>query len=277
MKRLEHLIKAVRRNTNIDSNKSDFEIISYFNKAQSRIQEIVYEANTEGLHFSKTVMINLVSGVTEYELPSNCYMDNSVVSVWRDSTPLNRISLKEVDIALGYAIKDTLIIPSYNLTGTLKVVFTASLPELSKRVGTVESSTVNTIKIKESKAEFMDEADYISIVDRDGNIILSNIYVESFSAGSRNINVDVDASLASAGHYVVVGKNSTTHPQLPKACETFLLDYVERRIASSESSTDLITQSVFSSEQESALISIFSNNNQDAIHPPVTDFTFWGI
>lgn len=66
----------------------------------------------------------------------------------------------------------------------------------------------------------------------------------------------------------------TDEPDLPDACEEYIIDYMERRIQKNDSSSDLSVSISFTEEQKNMLIGIFGDVSQDALYPPITDDTY---
>lgn len=282
MRRIEHLILEVRSAT---SNKSVSKIsqqdmVNYFNRAQDSIQTIAMSVDSGARILSGLHKTNLVQNQESYSLPSNIYSPNSISSVRISQGndqffPLERITEKERQRGYGYAIvADKLYIspvPRWNATNELEITYQRKMNRLGIRSGTVQAYNPGTGVITLAAGYSSDIGtydDYFCVVDSNGLIVNENLPIVNFSSGSLTTTAGLTIT---NGNYVVCGKYATTHSELPEFCEKFMLIYVERKIQSVESSSDLSAVNMFTVEEAQAIRDIFSLSSKDAMYPPITN------
>ena len=282
MRRLEHLILEVRSAT---SNKSISKIsqqdmVNYFNRAQDSIQAIAMLVESGARLLSTTYTTNLVQNQESYDLPSNILASNSVTSVRLSQSndqyfPLDRIIDKERQRGYGYAIiANKLYVsptPNWNAVNKLEITYQKKVNRLGVRSGTIQSYSSGTGVITLAagySTEIGTYDDFFCVVDSSGNIINENLPIINFNAGS--LTTTAGLTIAN-GNYIVCGKYATTHSELPDFCEGFMLSYVERKIQASESSSDLSSAGMFTSEEAQIIKDMFSTGSKDAMYPPITN------
>lgn len=126
---------------------------------------------------------------------------------------------------------------------TIRVVspmtFTLSFPSNSAKWATMESNSAE-----------LDRTEYICIVDRDGEPIVSQIPVDSYSTTTKVVTVATTYTMPlsemssldtylSAGKplYAVTGKYASTHSELDMVTENYLIEYVILRLLRLQSNT----------------------------------------
>ena len=89
------------------------------------------------------------------------------------------------------------------------------------------------------------EHDYICIVDKEGNSIVKNISFNYTASNPSSASITLSAhtvgtddSSILAGHYIVGGKDTTTHGDLPRSVERYLIAYCAWKILKRDSSVD---------------------------------------
>lgn len=284
MRRLEFLVNQCKRNAD-DPNGSfdDQDYVDFFNDAQETIRTEIYNAKPEAAIFSDYQSITIVQGTTNYDLADDIYAQNSVINV--DITdgsstpdgyvPIDRITDKEKYYEFGYVLQNRQIVfnpyPYDTFPSSARVHYSRKLPDLGLRAGRVQSfSSGANITLDPGYTDSLDSyADWITVVDKDGNIKQSAIALEGFAAGV--ISTSTVLTDVAIGDYVVLGKFSTTHSQLPDECERFLKSLVMRRIFHRKSSGDLVAQVSLTEQEREQLISLFADNQRDVTHPPITD------
>ena len=288
MRRLEYLITEVRNSTdNKDVNGiPDAEIIGYFNYGQKLLQNIIFKANSKCDIFKETEVYE-PSSDGQYALPSNIFADNSIslveVKTGVDTVndgyrPVDRVDKSEASSKFGYYTEDgTLFLTgmnsNYNIY-SLRVSYFKKLPKVDKRwgkVSAINSGVSLTLDPATYDSNYSTVDDNLTVVDKFGAQVLSNIYADSFST-----NV-ISTSNALAGvttsHYVCMGADSVNVSQLPDECETYLLDYVRQRIYTRNVYNDANKQVYFTDKQEADIADLFKNNQKDVLYPPITDTT----
>jgi len=102
----------------------------------------------------------------------------------------------------------------------------------------------DTTPVPDPELDNVDVGDYISIVDKDGVVKVNGMMAKSGSDTIGAANIGVEHSLSSSenpnvGDYVVFGKYTTTHSELPDAFETYLRKYVAWKMLEKDGSTDI--------------------------------------
>lgn len=282
MRRIEHLINDVKFSTNEDSNRfPNLRFNKLFNEAQDEIQRIVHTSNTNTKFFAGEEVIDLISNQELYPLPSTIYTENSVSSVSIGSGdgrfgPLPQIGLKERSRSFGYIIQgsDMLIspIPQSSIVNGIRINFVKKLPTLSVRVGRVLSINGGMITMSgtDDVLSIDQFSDYFCIVDKNGATKDQGLFIDSATTTS----IATSSSIVNgvAGDYVVAGEYATTNPLLPDGTEKFLTSYVERQVHYINSNgRDLSASKIFTDEEKSDIINLFSHNEKDTKYPEIVD------
>lgn len=216
--------------------------------------------------------IDVVPSQEFYDVPDDVFVDHLVYSVshspdglatsfmeplelsYQRSTPLLAGSPESYFIDNGKIFLDRTPI-----SGVLRVRYEKSAPRLDTRRGLISGTagsfpvyTSITIDITDSNYsanDWEDLPEYLSIVDRDGNILMKNIPVTSFDEATGVITVDTrtaeDDDLAAAvvgsSRWIVFGPNSTTHSKLPSVFELFFKEYLKTIVFEGRSQDDVKT------------------------------------
>lgn len=278
MRRLELLVNEVRDSTDTKDVNSIgiYEIMRYFNDGQRSIQSILHTANPESDLFvnSKTYQISNSSPV---ELPLDLYTNTSIIGVYASSGgellfPLTKSDIREMDnIDSYYILGNYLGLPRSSGYREFTLLYEKRIPLLSYRLGRVSNIDLltNTITVEGasliSNTGFVDRFDYYSIVDSKGIPTANNLLLDS------NIGVSFvfegDLSLVQVNNWIVCGEYGTSHSMLPDECEPFLLAYVQRRILSKISSSDAVSENIFTSEERNELAELFADSSRDIKYP----------
>ena len=293
MKRIEQLINDVRFHTNEDkgSRFSDSRFNKLFNDAQEEVQRIIHTSSQDSRFFVKEELITAVYSQEEYALPLDIYSVNAVNSIARlvqqqsigydYYKPLPQVTDKERRKEFGYIIQGSnyLIspVPRSNLFNGIRVNYTAKLPDLSFRFGQIKSIITNTIRLKTGYADqdILDYDDYITVVDKFGVQKEAGLFVDGYDTNTGKITLSAAPSASVlADDYVLIGKNSTTNPQLPDSVEPFLTRFVERSVFYINSSKDIQNSDIFSEREKDDIIMLFSKIDKDTKYPPIVDNTY---
>ena len=295
-KRIEHLLLEVRKNTDsLDSNSiDDQEVLRYFNDGQKNIQALIHNASGGANIFAKTVITSLIPANAEYTLPADIYAVNSIMNVLILSgsgitQSLPYVDFKERRNIVGYSLfRNKLILSIVETSRSLQVLYQAKVPTLSKRVSKVTAvdTVANTITIDISNIlvdDFQDLTDYVSTVDKFGNITAKALFIDEYDQGSATLTVEGDLGQVldmqgqeilpgvSVGDYLTMGYSATTNSELPVETEPTLLSYVQRRILGKLSSNMLSMESSFTEQEASSINELFADNSTDPRTPPVLD------
>lgn len=271
MRYLNKLIDQIRKQTENEEADNfvgikDQEFIQYINDAQHQLQSAVIQQHPRA--FIKEVLISSVADQEKYTLPSDCFLKNKVHNVEYSSTgneedyyPLEEDTLKRRTSGVtGSPSKyirlsgQILLSPEpANSTGKIRINYVQGCRELDLRVGkvlsnaTIDSASSFTISLN---AEFSDisslnQHDYLCIVDNDGTSVVKNIpFTASTNAeitcSAHTVDTDEGESNSSivTDNWVVGGKDTTTHGDLPRSVERYLIAYCAWKILKRDSSVD---------------------------------------
>ena len=270
MRYLQRIIDQVRRqteNTDVDEfvGIQDSEFIQYLNDAQYHLQASIVHQHPRV--FIKEAILDAVADQEKYTLPSDCFLKNKVHNVEYSSTGnekdyyvLEEDTIKRRTSGItGAPIKyirlagQILLSPEPSTSGKIRINYVQRTRELDLRGSTItssdtiSSSTTWDITLDDSTTILasLSEHDYICIVDSDGVSVVKNIPVSSISLTTitcaahtvDTVEGETTTSIA-ADHYVVGGKDTTTHCDLPRSVERFLIGYCAWKILKRDSSVD---------------------------------------
>jgi len=312
---IKYLIEQVRRETENEeftdeTGIKDNEFIQYLNDAQHRLQARITSQHPRV--FLNDELINVVSGQSTYNLPSDTYLDNRVHNIEYSSTGnesdyyiLDEVSLRRISPGASgepsYYVRSTgkIIINPVPTTGTFRITYTQKLKELDLRIGRVVSTqdTVTSIEaiteISLDPSPVVDvtsgqEHDFICVVDRFGNSKMKNIPVNISvttdlpNIDSDSISVDPHTPLLGesieAGDYIIGGKDSSSHSQLPRSVERYLIQYCAWKILKRDSSVDSQEAQAELLAMEDDITSSYANITDDIQNIPVlTDWEDWSL
>lgn len=274
MRRTEHLIAEIRRSTdNEDRNGiKDSELIAYLNYGQKLIQNMVFAANPKADLFKKSVLYPR-SASGEYELPADIFAVNAIRDVFyvqgEHEHPMDRIDPSE--LSSGYYTEDNKLVVKGFENFDVKVSYFRSLPKMDKRWGRISDIRSGELELESGFDESASSVDdFISVVDKFGKQVASDIYIDNF-----NDNVwetADDLSSVSVGNFVCMGRDTVNTSLLPDSCETYLLDYVRQRIYTRNNYEDGNKQLFFTNKQRADIESLFANNQKDGLTPPISDY-----
>lgn len=305
MRAVSQLIEASRRATgNVDftdtAGVQDEEFIQALNDAQEEIQSIINSMFPTILMAEKYQDVTL--GTETYAIPSDCYMgtriDNisySPTGLDQDYYPIRKGSLKErIDGVNGnpsFYLRqgNSLIIqPPPQQGGKLRIIYQKTIPYLDIRRGTVQSVALSTNTITSLvldpvglDATALTEQNYLTIIDKYGNVKMKNIPVDSIDTATGVVTVTPGFTFESgetiaAGFFAVRGKNSSTNSLLPDICEKYLLEYCNMRIFMRDSSTDQDSVGALMKKIEETLRQAFSEPDNDPDRIPIIDPFYLG-
>lgn len=287
MRRTEFLLTEIRNSTdNVDTNAiKDAELIAYLNSGQKLIQNMIFAANPKADIF-KEVEVYDANEDGIYALPDDCFGVNAISlvegrfgmdNVNSGFRPIDRVDKSEASNMFGYYTENRNVI----LTGLninlqvvqVRVTYFSALPKMDKRWGKVQTANPGVSLVvtnNDTLASTVD--DYVTVVDKFGEKVLNNIYIDSFSGATWNTT----NTLAGVNNtqYVCMGKNTVNASKLPDECETYLLDYVRQRIYTRNVYEDASKQVYFTDQQKADIVALFSNNQKDILYPPITDTEF---
>lgn len=311
MRRLDLIITQVRQQTeNEDFSDTtgirDNEMVQFANDAQEKIHARVRDVYPAA--FIKQGTITTVANQEAYDLPTDCFLDNSVVNVEfsQDSTedgyyPLDRISFKErVSFQAGnpdgYIVRTNKIllapVPSSS-SGTIRLTYVFRLPTVDKRRAKIATVSLNSgtnqiTSITFDTNETIDATDlvnndYMCIVDRFGVIKMAGIIVDAVDAATGTVTINssfvyTTGETASVGDYVVSGKYASTHSQMPETCERYLISYMAWKVFRRDSNSDSGEQSGELEEMLADIVGAFASSiTEDVQRPAILDNTYLSL
>jgi len=289
MKRFDLLVQEVRDGS--DSNDSNsysiWELQRYFNDGQKLLQKMIHTANTSNAMFSKFIDLDQSGGVVD--LPIDVYAKSSINSVGfiRSNNyyaKLKKVEYSEFDNFYGYTIhNDCILVPERNSTDKVRIDYVYKIPQISYRLGKIESIDLvnNTITVSGSSiiddTEFNTRYEYFSVVDKKGVQTATNLYLDEFTGLTFDFEAEADISGVSIGEYVVCGASGTSHSHLPEECQPYIMKYVERAIRAKLASSTLSDTNAFTEMERSDFEDLFKDVSKDQKYPVATDLDFLEI
>jgi hypothetical protein len=216
---------------------------------------------------------DIVSGQQSYDIPIHVFMAIRIMDVryqWGtqayEFTTLKQGMIQDrfsypINIPDTYCIRDgkILLSPTPNLTKSdaLIVNFQKRMRSVDVRRGLLASKTDSPVTITlsftstssknanmQTNAEsLLDKIDYICLVDREGEPIVSQIPVNNYNSSTKVITAEttysfptaelaaLDAAIAAGtAVYVVSGSYASTHSELDTQCEDYLIEFVIARL-----------------------------------------------
>ena len=279
MRYLQYLINQARRESENEefsdtSGISTDEFVQYFNDAQHRLQSKIV-AQRQSV-FTEEKIINAVGQQEEYDLPADIFLENMVSNVEYNtgSDPVDYYSLEPGSLknripgvygAPRYYIRKNskiLLAPIPQASSEkMRINYVRRVSELNVRRGSVASVTLTsdsitalTLNTLDLDSDALDESNYLCVVDRDGNFKMKNVEFDVINPATGEVTVTTgftfeDGETIEAGDYIVPGKETTTHSELPRHCERYLIRYCVNKILMRDSSVDIAEAS-----QELAMI-----------------------
>lgn len=275
MRRLEYLLKAVRRSTdNVNTAAiQDSEFIEYYNDGQKLIQNLIFKSNVKCDLF-RGIRDYPLSADGNYTLPDDIFAVNALylVQISNDQQYWRSIDREDLNSRVsGYSVRDNILTIMANTATTVRVHYFKALPKFDKRWGQISIINANvSLVVATGDASASDVDDLITIVDANGLVIKSGLQTLSINAAGTVFGL-ADTSGIAVGQYITMGKGSTTVSGLPDATEPYLQDYVRKRLYGRNVYNDGDKQEMFTDEQKQELIRLFQNNTHENLIPPITD------
>jgi len=308
MRDLQYLISDVRESTdNTDTNGiKDKEIIRYFQDGVRSIQAIIFKNNPLCSYFQYPTIITAPKSGTAYALPTDTYADNAVTFVETQSdsgssqfwTRLDRCWQEDQNIRMGWYTRNRSILFSGAQDSPLSLKARAwyfrRLPRWDKVWAKVTSIAGNTIAISVTDRDFVGVDSILTFLDTSGNqklgtdglpiltgLKFSLVAPFSFDASQNSIGTLLVLGTLTGlavGDQIVMGKNTTLSIDLPEEVESYILDYVGKRIYSRNNySLDSAKVEYFTQEARDNIVQIFTDVGQSQVTTPITDTDFLGI
>lgn len=300
---VNRLIDQIRRQTeNEDVTSStgitDAEFLQFINDAQHRLQSLI--TSTHPTVFTNERELDVIVDQEAYDIPSDALMKNKLLTVeyspsgaFEDYYHLEPTRMKRRDTAVqGFPVTyirrsgKILLQPRPQQAGLLRVNYVKRLWELDKRRGVVQTAvtddtarTITSLQLDASSSSpaldvsSLNEHNYICIVDRDGNMKMQNIPFESIDAATGVVTLSAGFTFKAGesiapGDYVCGGRDASTHSELPRMCERYLIAYCAWKILKRDSSIDSSEQQAELAEMESDIVNSFADISDDVTYVP---------
>lgn len=306
MRLVNKLISQIRKQTENDNSNAieDSEILQYLNDAQERIHAVVTAKHPRV--FTAEKVYDIVAGQGAYDLPVNSFLDNKVLNVEYSYTgntddyyPLEPITLKERTNYQGYPVNyirksgQIILDPIPDQGGKIRVNYVKRIPHLDLRRGQVDiatldssTSSITALTLDTSASVVIDsnafeDVEHVCVVDRYGNFKMRNIPVTSVDSSTGAVSVEAGFTYDSGetianGDYIVIGEDTSTHSQLPRNCERYLIAYGSWKLLKRDSSVDYAEQQQELLGMEDDIINSFSDVDEDFTRIPVySSFDYW--
>ncbi len=268
--RADHIIRIARSRTgnreySTTAGLQQRDFVAFLNDGQERLFNKMLQ--THSTLFQKQVYLSTVSGEAAVDLPaSDIYLQHNIVTAMfsYNGNPVNYAPLvlrtvREEQSVNGYPssyflLDDQIILsprPSNTVDNALKITYQKVVPALDIRRGLVEAHDTTSITLSSGTSILLSETeydlangwvDYISVVDKDGIQLATELPVTSYSSTTKVIVTELTADQVTAitdgAAYIVFGKNASTNAWLPQVCERFLTEYTVLRAQMRDSSKE---------------------------------------
>ena len=273
---------------------SDNLILSFINDALQFIQSRII-AVYPGEFVTENVQ-NTVVGQEEYSITDNIFLKNKFISVefsddgdLENYDPLPPAGLHQRNTSSGtpyqYIRRNGKIllnpIPK-DASGKLRVNFYRALDKLNIRRGTIASIGVQTDPLFTDIALIsndyydqydIDNAQYICIVNKYGEVLDYNVPIVSFDSTNKAITIATQTLVGTTNDYIVTGKYQSTH--LASGTPERILDYckvfAQARIHNTDSSSDEINERIEVATVLNDIVDQFSEMTEDIQDVPIID------
>jgi len=288
MRNLSYLIDDVREATdNEDTNGvSDKEIIRYFQDAIRSIQAIIFKNNPLCSYFQNSFDVASPVAGTVQDLPSDTYADNAVsfVEVQTDASaadrwsPLDRCWQEDQNSFVGWFTRNKSIVftgrQDVSVARTARVWYFQRLARWDKVWATVNGAPVGqVITIVVSDTDYSTVAGHITIVDSDGEVKLAGLKYSVTTPTTLTIVGDI--STVVSGDQILMGANAVLDIDLPEEVESYLLDYVAKRVVTRNNyNSDSGKIEYFTEDDRANITAIFADIGQSQVRTPITDTDF---
>jgi len=300
MRRLDYLITDARLATeNEDFSDtvgiSDEEFIRFINEAQTRIHSLIVQQHSS--IFLKEITSSIIANQETYSLPSDCLLGNKVTQVdySHNNSDANYVPLKPTFLRNRrsdegepfYYIRKSgqiLLNPIPNTTsGSLRITYIEKARKLDIRRGSIDtftdSGTAITALSLNVSTDTIDSVavgkdNFICVVDRAGNIKMTDIEYDSIDETTGIVTLTnsshtyISGETLTAGDFIVVGKNSSTHSELVDFVERYLLAYCSWKILKRDSSVDYQEQQTELSQLETEIVASYADISDDIYEIP---------
>lgn len=238
------------------------------------------------------VAIDSVAGQQAYDIPIDVYMAIRIPDVrfqWGgqayEVVTLRQTNIQDrfnypINIPDAYCIRNGQILlsptPDTSRTDAIIINYQKRMRSLDVRRGILSSKTDTPVTItltfaaasakdanmRTNAESVLDKIDYVCLVDRDGEPIVSQIPVNNYNSSTQVITAEssysfpaaelsaLDAAIAAGTTiYVTSGKYSSTHSELDSQSEDFLIEFIIARLLRLQSNTSEMNEARLREEQ----------------------------
>jgi hypothetical protein len=277
------------------------EVVRYFNEGQEGIQNKILQ--TKSSLFTRQTSITVTPGVATYPTPATIpnvvHTGGNIIGVsysfdgnQQNFYPLDlRSPRQEVSVnayPTSYFLRDGQIVlsPIPNQAGTLRVDYQYTLPALDIRRGLISAHDLSSITLTLNTTFLTETAedlaaglvDYISVVDKDGQIIANSIPVTGYNSSTRVISCTLTSAQNTAiqnnTNWVVFGSWTTTNSALPPICRRYLVHYAARLIQMRDSNSETTVTKDLLDELEAEILASTADLEEDITAVALLDTTY---
>jgi len=296
--RVDLLLTLARKSTENEEFSStegidDDLLYQYINDGQYRLLSKITEQH-QSVFVKQSPNIDVVIDQEEYTLPDDVFLENRIslveyshTGLSRDFIKLDKKNIQERDPnssgSPSFYIRRSgkvLLQPIPNSsTGAIRVNYQRRVAELSPRIGKVSAVTLNT-STKTITSLTLDVADstfnhdkliaqdFICAINVLGDQQMVQIQIDDVNITTGVVTVTSSfvfntGETISVGDFITGGFSSTTHSELPKVCERYILGYLIWKIMKKDSSEDSTEQSQELQSMERDIVSSFAEPDDD--------------
>jgi hypothetical protein len=301
--------KSGHRTYDYQSGVSQREFVEYLNDASDRLYNLILQERST--LFRRSTTLTCTPGVASVTLPDDIYLQHNINKVdysptgnAQDYTPLDaRISKEEVSVVGypdSYFLRDGAIVlsPIPDRAATLRLEFQYVIPQIDLRraqysavsiVGpdliSMTFASLSSV-LQETKDDLTGGyVEYICTVNASGTQQAVALPVSSFNA-TTGVLTFASGTLAadypgiSAGinsHYVVFGKNASTHSSLPQVARRYLVEYAAARVMIRDANAlEAALTSQLMQGIEKDVLDAYATLEEDTFQVPVLDYSMLG-
>ena len=282
----------------------DSEIYQYFTDATRRLESVIFVQHPKAFLKSKEI---ICQGQQEYvDIPADCYMKNRLLTVeWaingrdfyllKKGNPQERFTGISGDpiyyIPFGGKI---LLKPNNSISGTARLLYQHSQPAADYKRGiikeftvdsgtkTISSITLDTESPELSVDEAINSSQFLTIVDRYGNVKLKELEITGVDTNNGIISLyggshvyDADESIAVCD-YVCIGDYSSFKSSLSDNCERYLLQYAIWKMQKRDSNVDSGEAAQELLQLEGDIVASFAEPDSDVDSITILDTQYIG-
>lgn len=303
MRRIDLLVNDARTETDnlIFSDSTgiqDSEFLRWANSAQTRIYSLIQQTNPN--LFTRETIISAVTNQEAYSIPALTFLGSRISMVEYSKTGqtrdyyllkqgsiYERVNGSSGDPAFYIPQSGQLLIqPAPQSGGTFRVITQKELPRLDIRRASVLSVTLDDVTRTITALNLdptlnldtttIEAENYITIVDKDGNIKMDAIPVTAVDPTTGLVTLSAgfvydSGETIAAGDWVCAGPYSSTNCELSNNVERYLVDFMIWKVEKRDSSqtSQEISQEI--KDQEFDITTSYASPTDDIVRPSILD------